>query len=151
MPVFFVLMGVRVDLASFGRVGVLGFAALLSLAAIVGKMICAAGVLERGLDRVSVAVGMVPRGEVGLIFAGIGAQLVLHGRRVIRPPVFAAVVVMVIVTTLVTPPALKITLNRGGRGGAADRRRDGGGRDRAEAPAGGAGDTAGGPASPRAD
>jgi Kef-type K+ transport system membrane component KefB len=113
VPVFFVLMGVRVDLASFGHVEVLLFAALLSLAAIAGKMICAAGVLERGLDRVSVAVGMVPRGEVGLIFAGIGAQLVLHGQRVIPPPVFAAVVVMVIVTTLVTPPSLKWTLNRG--------------------------------------
>jgi len=112
VPVFFVLMGVRVDLASFGHLDVLSFAALLSLAAVLGKMICAAGVLERGLDRVSVAVGMVPRGEVGLIFAGIGAQLVLHGQRVIPPPVFAAVVVMVIVTTLITPPALKLTLNR---------------------------------------
>jgi Kef-type K+ transport system membrane component KefB len=115
VPVFFVLMGVRVDLSTFGRPGVLGFAALLSLAAILGKMICAAGVLERGLDRLSVAVGMVPRGEVGLIFAGIGAQLKLHGRPVIGPSVFAAAVVMVIVTTLVTPPALKITLARGDR------------------------------------
>jgi Kef-type K+ transport system membrane component KefB len=115
VPVFFVLMGVRVDLSSFGQVEVLGFAAVLSLAAIVGKMICAAGVLERGIDRTSVAVGMVPRGEVGLIFASIGAQLVLHGERVIVPPVFAAVVVMVIVTTLITPPALKVTLARGAR------------------------------------
>jgi Kef-type K+ transport system membrane component KefB len=115
VPVFFVLMGVRVDLSTFTQTGVLGFAALLTLAAIAGKMICAAGVVERGLDRVSVAVGMVPRGEVGLIFAGIGAQLQLHGRPVIVPAVFAAVVVMVIVTTLVTPPALKITLARGDR------------------------------------
>jgi Kef-type K+ transport system membrane component KefB len=115
VPVFFVLMGLRVDLSTFGQTSVLGFAALLSIAAVLGKMICAAGVLERGLDRLSVAVGMVPRGEVGLIFAGIGAQLTLHGRAVITPPVFAAVVVMVIVTTLVTPPALKITLARGDR------------------------------------
>jgi Kef-type K+ transport system membrane component KefB len=55
---------------------------------------------------------MVPRGEVGLIFAGIGAQLKLHGQPVIPPSVFAAVVVMVIVTTLVTPPALKWSLER---------------------------------------
>jgi Kef-type K+ transport system membrane component KefB len=115
VPVFFVLMGARVDLSTFGHVAVLGFAALLSLAAILGKMICAAGVLERGLDRLSVAVGMIPRGEVGLIFAGIGAQLVLHGQRVIEPKVFAAVVVMVVVTTLITPPALKVTLSRGSR------------------------------------
>jgi Kef-type K+ transport system membrane component KefB len=115
VPVFFVLMGAQVDVSSFGRGDVLGFAALLSVGAVIGKMICAAGVLERGLDRVSVAVGMVPRGEVGLIFAGIGAQLVLNGRPVIDPPVFAAVVVMVIVTTLVTPPALKVVLARGER------------------------------------
>jgi len=117
VPVFFVLMGVRVDLASFGRVEVLGFAAVLTAAAIAGKMICAAGVLERGLDRLSVAVGMVPRGEVGLIFAGFGAQLVLGGERVIVPAVYAAIVIMVIVTTLITPPALKLTLARGERKG----------------------------------
>jgi Kef-type K+ transport system membrane component KefB len=52
---------------------------------------------------------------VGLIFAGIGSQLRLHGQPVIGPAVFAAVVVMVIVTTLITPPALKITLTRGDR------------------------------------
>jgi len=115
VPVFFVLMGIRVDLSSFGRVEILGFAALLSVAAIIGKMICAAGVLEKGLDRISVAVGMVPRGEVGLIFASIGAGLVLHGERVINASVFAAVVIMVIVTTLITPPALKWTLARGDR------------------------------------
>ncbi len=133
VPVFFVLMGVRVDLSSFGQVAVLGFAALLSLAAILGKMICAGGVLERGLDRLSVAVGMVPRGEVGLIFAGIGAQLMLHGERVIPPPVFAAVVVMVIVTTLITPPALKITLARGERRLAGSRAPQAGpGRERVE-------------------
>ena len=115
VPIFFVLMGIKVDLSTFARVEVLGLAVLLSAAAIIGKMICAAGVVERGLDRLSVAVGMVPRGEVGLIFAGIGATLVLHGERVISVPLFSAVVIMVIVTTLITPPALKITLARGDR------------------------------------
>jgi len=115
VPIFFVWIGARVDLSAFGRAEILGFAALLSLAAIVGKMICAAGVLEKGLDRISVAVGMVPRGEVGLIFAGIGASLVLHGHRVVNDSVFGAVVIMVIVTTLITPPALQVTLARGDR------------------------------------
>ena len=115
VPVFFVLMGIRVDLSTFGQVEVLGFAAVLSLAAIVGKMVCAFGVIERGLDRVSVAVGMVPRGEVGLIFAGIGASLILHGQPVISVSIFSAVVIMVIVTTLMTPPVLKVTLMRGDR------------------------------------
>lgn len=115
VPVFFVLMGIRVDLSTFGERGVLGFAALLSVAAIVGKMVCAFGVAEKGLDRISVAVGMVPRGEVGLIFAGIGATLILRGEPVISSSVFSAVVIMVIVTTLMTPPVLKITLSRGER------------------------------------
>jgi len=113
VPIFFVLMGIKVDLSTFGQKGVLGFAAALSIAAIIGKMICALGVVEKGLDRVSVAVGMVPRGEVGLIFAGIGASLILRGQPVISVPIFSAVVIMVIVTTLMTPPVLKITLARG--------------------------------------
>ena len=115
VPVFFVLMGIKVDLSTFGEVEVLGFAAVLSVVAIIGKMSCAGGVLEKGLDRISVAVGMVPRGEVGLIFAGIGASLVLHGHPVISVSTFSAVVIMVIVTTLITPPVLKITLARGDR------------------------------------
>ena len=78
-------------------------------------MVCAGGVMERGLDRLSVAIGMVPRGEVGLIFAAIGATLYVGGERVITPSVFSAVVIMVIVTTLVTPPILKVTLARGER------------------------------------
>ncbi len=120
VPIFFVRMGIKVDLATFGQGDVLGFAALLSLAAILGKMVCAGGVLERGLDRTSVAVGMVPRGEVGLIFAAIGESLRFHGERVISPEVYSAVVIMVIVTTLITPPWLKWTLARGERRAAAN-------------------------------
>lgn len=112
VPIFFVLMGIQVDLSTFGQKGVLGFAAALSVVAIIGKMLCALGVIEKGRDKISVAVGMVPRGEVGLIFAGIGASLVLHGKPVISSSIFSAVVIMVIVTTLITPPVLKITLAR---------------------------------------
>lgn len=115
VPIFFVWIGARVELETFGQTEILGFAALLTVAAVVGKFICAAGVVERGLDRISVAVGMIPRGEVGLIFASIGAGLVLHGNRVINPSVFGAVVIMVIATTLMTPPLLKVTLAWGDR------------------------------------
>lgn len=115
VPIFFVLMGIKVDLSTFGETGIIGFALVLSLGAIVGKMICAFGVVEKGLDRISVAVGMVPRGEVGLIFASIGAALVLHGKAVISTSTYSAVVIMVIITTLITPPVLKITLARGDR------------------------------------
>ena len=55
---------------------------------------------------------MVPRGEVGLIFANIGLSLTIKGERVIDENIVSALVVMVIVTTLVTPPALSWSLNR---------------------------------------
>jgi Kef-type K+ transport system membrane component KefB len=115
VPVFFVLMGIRVDLATFRDPAVLGFAAVLTLAAVVGKMACAMGVVERGVDRLSVAVGMVPRGEVGLIFAAIGSTLKVGGVPVISPKIFSAIVIMVIITTLLTPPVLKYTLARADR------------------------------------
>ena len=112
VPVFFVLMGMRVDLAAFGRPGVLGLAALLTLAAIVGKQACALGVPRRGLDRLTIGLGMIPRGEVGLIFANVGLGLTVAGERIVDEKIYSAVVIMVIVTTLVTPPALKWSLRR---------------------------------------
>jgi Kef-type K+ transport system membrane component KefB len=112
VPVFFVLMGMHTDLRSFGQPGVLGLAAALVAAAIVGKQACSLGVLAKGVDRLSVGIGMIPRGEVGLIFANIGLALSLHGARVIDQGTYSAVVVMVIVTTMVTPPALKWSLRR---------------------------------------
>jgi Kef-type K+ transport system membrane component KefB len=56
---------------------------------------------------------MVPRGEVGLIFANIGLGLTIGGAAVITPTLYSAIVVMVIVTTMVTPPALKWAFGRG--------------------------------------
>lgn len=106
VPVFFVLMGMKVDLSVFGMPGVLGFAAVLTVAAIIGKQVCGLGVLERGADRLAVGFGMIPRGEVGLIFASIGAGLMLAGERVVDDAIFSAVVVMVAITTLMTPPLL---------------------------------------------
>jgi Na+:H+ antiporter len=115
VPVFFVLMGLKVDLRAFARPEVLGLAALLIIAAIAGKQACSLGAVGPGLDRLSIGIGMVPRGEVGLIFASIGTTLTIAGQRVIDPAVFSALVIMVVVTTLVTPPALAWSLKRGGR------------------------------------
>ena len=107
VPVFFVLMGIQVRLETFAQLSVLGVAAGLTIAAIVGKQVCGLGVLERGVDRLSVGIGMIPRGEVGLIFAGAGRLL-----KVIDDATFSAAVIMVIVTTLITPPVLKMVLAR---------------------------------------
>jgi Kef-type K+ transport system membrane component KefB len=112
VPVFFVLMGMRTDLQSFVAPGVISLAGMLILVGVVGKVVAGVGARGKGLDRLSIGVGMVPRGEVGLIFASIGTQLMVKGERVVDSKTFSAVVVMVIVTTMITPPVLKWTLNR---------------------------------------
>jgi Kef-type K+ transport system membrane component KefB len=115
VPVFFVLMGLRTDLSAFAAPGALGLAAVLIVVAIIGKQVCSLGVTVPGVNRMAVGIGMVPRGEVGLIFANVGAGLMLNGTPVISPSTFSAVVAMVVVTTMVTPPALKWSLARGVR------------------------------------
>lgn len=120
VPIFFVLMGLKVDLRLFARSDILGLALALTLAAIAGKQICALGVLERGVNRLAVGLGMIPRGEVGLIFAGIGATLMLPSTSggnvpVISSAIFGAVVIMVIITTLITPITLKWSLGKRNR------------------------------------
>jgi len=60
---------------------------------------------------------MIPRGEVGLIFAGIGLTLMVDGRRILDEAVFSAVLIMVMVTTLVTPPLLQWSFAHRPRGG----------------------------------
>ncbi|MCW5963989.1 MAG: cation:proton antiporter [Bryobacterales bacterium] len=107
VPVFFVVMGLKVDLSVFASLNVLALAGAITLVAIIGKQVCSLGVLEKGLNRVVVGIGMIPRGEVGLIFTGIGAGLAVNGEPVLGAQLVSAMVVMVMVTTLVTPPLLK--------------------------------------------
>ncbi len=106
VPIFFVRMGLQVNLSQLA-----GGSALLALAltgaAILGKQACALAVVTRGADRWTVGLGMIPRGEVGLIFAGIGLSLTLDGAPLLRPGEFAAVVAMVLLTTVLTPPLLR--------------------------------------------
>ncbi|RCX31742.1 sodium/proton antiporter NhaS3 (CPA2 family) [Thioalbus denitrificans] len=105
-PVFFILMGMQVNLAAFLDPDTLGLAAALVVVATLGKAI-AGMVAGPGVDRLSVGIGMVPRGEVGLIFVSIG-----KGLGVVSGQVFSAVVIMVIVTTLITPLGLRWSLGR---------------------------------------
>jgi Kef-type K+ transport system membrane component KefB len=112
VPIFFVLMGVRTDLRAFWQPGVVMLAAGLTVAAIVGKQLCSLGVIGKEFDRLSIGIGMIPRGEVGLIFANIGLTLLIAGTPVVSSSVFAAVVVMVIVTTIITPPMLSWSFSR---------------------------------------
>jgi Kef-type K+ transport system membrane component KefB len=112
VPIFFFRMGASVELTKLIHPQALLLSAALVVAALVGKQACALGVLQKGLDRLSVGIGMIPRGEVGLIFAAIGARLMLDGKPVINPEVFSALVIVVVFTTVVTPPLLKWSLTR---------------------------------------
>ena len=117
VPIFFLYMGMQVDLTALlsGKAFIIG--AVLSVAAIVGKMVCATGLLfgRRDSDPWTVAFGMIPRGEVGLIFAGLGVGLRVNGATLIDPSLYAAIIAMVFVTTAITPPLLERRLRRIGR------------------------------------
>jgi Kef-type K+ transport system membrane component KefB len=112
VPLFFVLMGIQVDLGSLASLPVQGFGLVLIVCAFVGKLACAFGVLRGGINRLAVAIGMIPRGEVGLIFAGIGTTLSLAGQPLLSQGMFSAIVLMVLVTTLVTPVGLRWIFQR---------------------------------------
>ncbi|HEX9242785.1 MAG TPA: cation:proton antiporter [Anaeromyxobacter sp.] len=111
VPIFFVRMGLRVDLPALAG-GSVALALALTLVAILGKQACALAVVTRGADRLTIGLGMIPRGEVGLIFAGMGLELTLGGKPVLGAGEFAAVVAMVMLTTVLTPPLLKWRLGR---------------------------------------
>jgi Kef-type K+ transport system membrane component KefB len=111
-PVFFVLTGMHTKLGALGEPQAIVLAGALAAAAVLGKQLCYFGVRERGLDRLSIALGMIPRGEVGLIFASAGLALQLDGKPVLDDAAYVAVVAMVLCTTLLTPPALKWSLAR---------------------------------------
>ena len=107
--IFFVTIGARVDLSVLNpfvaenREGLI-IAACLILIAIAGKI--AAGFVtftNKPINRLAIGVGMIPRGEVGLVFAGLGAAT-----GVLSESLDAAVIVMVIVTTLIAPLLLKL-------------------------------------------
>jgi Kef-type K+ transport system membrane component KefB len=106
VPIFFVLMGIQVKLETFLQKDIMLLAAGLLVAAIVGKVVSGFGAYGVK-NRWAIGIGMMPRGEVGLIFAAIGKSL-----GVMSDALFSAVVLMIIVTTLLSPPLLKYCLKR---------------------------------------
>ena len=107
-PFFFFTMGARLDLRILNS-DVLIAAAIISLLAIVAKILgCGLPMLGRGRDvALQVAVGMTPRGEVGLIVALIGLQM-----NMISPRAYAIVIFMTATTTLFAPPLLRVLFRR---------------------------------------
>jgi Kef-type K+ transport system membrane component KefB len=113
VPIFFVSVGARTDLSVLNpfipeyRSGLI-IATFLILVAIIGKLITGWVVFGKpNINRLAIGVGMIPRGEVGLVFAGIGAT-----SGAIDKPLQVAIILMVIVTTFLAPPFLRIAFDR---------------------------------------
>lgn len=102
VPLFFILIGMQVKIETFLHLEVIILSFALIIVAIVGKLISGLGALHK-TDKLLVGIGMLPRGEVGLIFASIGKTI-----GVISDQLFASVILMIIITTLVAPVWLKI-------------------------------------------
>ncbi len=105
IPVFFVLIGINADLGAMGDPKVLGLAAVLTAVGIVGKIAACVGAVGVRADKLLIGLGLIPRGEVGLIFASIGLSA-----GVLTPDLYGALLVVVLVTTVITPPLLRVRL-----------------------------------------
>ena len=115
VPIFFVLVGMRADFGALRHPASVALVAALMLAAVGGKLACAAGA-PAGTDRIEVALAMIPRGEVSLVFASLGLSLRVDGRPLLDAQQYSALVTVVVLTTLVTPLALRWRWARRGRG-----------------------------------
>ena len=102
IPVFFMQIGIDTDVTKFFNGHVLIVAAILSVIAVAGKMIASVGAFGTNTDKLVIGIGMVPRGEVGLIFASIGVSV-----GVFNDDLYAVVLLVVLVTTVITPPLLR--------------------------------------------
>ncbi len=110
IPIFFVVVGAAIDLKTVNPFNpaarqFLWIGLGLTVIGIIGKVLAGFVVLRRGLSRVVVGVGMVPRGEVGLIFAQVGLTT-----QILSTGLYSAVALMVMITTFVTPPVLRRVL-----------------------------------------
>jgi Kef-type K+ transport system membrane component KefB len=109
VPIFFVTVGAKTDLGVLNpaipsnREGLI-MAAFLIGVAILGKVVTGLTVFgQPEINRLAIGVGMIPRGEVGLVFAGVGAA-----SGVLSKPLGAAIIIMVILTTFIAPPLLRL-------------------------------------------
>lgn len=107
-PLFFMLIGIQVKLETFLDVNVLWMAFGLIIVAILGKLLSGLGA-RHDSDKLLVGIGMLPRGEVGLVFASLG-----RASGVISDALFSAIILMVVITTLIAPVWLKSRFTKKG-------------------------------------
>ena len=111
-PIFFLSIGAQFDVGLLNPFNpdnyqVLVIGGVLLVIGVVGKLAAGWAVPWRKYNRPAVGIGMIPRGEVGLIFANIGLTTGL-----ITDELFGAIILMVIGTTFLAPPLLKWSFNR---------------------------------------
>ncbi|MBI5642192.1 MAG: cation:proton antiporter [Deltaproteobacteria bacterium] len=106
VPIFFVLTGMQVKVSALMDTKVLFMAFMILIVAIITK-VAAGYVAGKGMHKLAIGIGMVPRGEVGLIFANMGKSM-----GVMDDAVFSAIVVVVMATTLITPPMLSVVMKK---------------------------------------
>ncbi|MEB3341306.1 MAG: cation:proton antiporter [Okeania sp.] len=114
VPIFFVTVGAKTNLGVLNpavpanREGLV-IAIFLIVVAIVGKVACGFSVFGLGnVNRLAIGVGMVPRGEVGLVFAAVGSA-----SGALSPALDVAIILMVIITTFLAPPLLRVVFGEG--------------------------------------
>lgn len=113
VPIFFVVVGAKTDVSVLNpfvpsnREGLI-IASFLVVVAIIGKVVTGLAVFgQPGINRLAIGIGMIPRGEVGLVFAGVGST-----SGILDKSLNAAIIVMVIVTTFIAPPLLRIVFDK---------------------------------------
>jgi Kef-type K+ transport system membrane component KefB len=112
VPFFLAGIGLQLDISAFSKPATLGLSAVIVVAAVASKFIaCGGAALGMGrADAIRVGVGMVPRGEVGMVVAQVGLRMGVMGQGV-----YGMVVFMSVATTLIAPPLLKLAF-RGAAG-----------------------------------
>ncbi len=106
VPIFFVLTGMQVKIDTLFNPKIIVLTVVLLIVSSISKVV-AGYVAGKGLNRLAIGVGMIPRGEVGLIFANIG-----KGLGIMDDTIFSSMVAVIMLTTLITPPILAITLKK---------------------------------------
>jgi Kef-type K+ transport system membrane component KefB/predicted amino acid-binding ACT domain protein len=102
VPIFFLNIGISTNIRAMADARVIGVALILSAVAIISKIAAASGAIGSRGDKLTIGFGMLPRGEVGLIFASIGLSV-----GALSEELYGSVLVVVLVTTLVAPPLLR--------------------------------------------
>ena len=107
VPVFFLYIGITTDLSAMFDARVIAIALLLSAVAIIGKIAAAVGAFGTKSDKLVIGFGMLPRGEVGLIFATIGLKV-----GALSEEMYGSILFVVLLTTLLAPPLLRWRLGK---------------------------------------